>query len=689
MSEIIKPTPFHPGPRKPSSQLPPRLKRPLVIMLVTLFLFLLYAVWFVFTARQVVILIDPQPERIAIRGGLLTPRFGPYFLMRPGNYVLKAVKKGCRPLEHPFMVTGEKSQQLTLAMEKLPGRLSITVHREGQPHVPVEGATVYLDGREMGSAPLSELAVEAGSRELLIKAERYQELEKQLEIEGMGILQTIDLALLPGWAKITIASAPPHALVSIDGTPRGETPLSLELGAGNYDLTLTAAGYKPWKTRLEVKADQPQVLDAIELQPADGTLALTTEPPGANVTVGERFAGRTPLTIPLDPERDHTLQISKAGYENIERRIRVAAAGLERLNLTLLPRKGTVHFRVTPGGAELFINGKSQGAVPQSLDLTAVTQMLKIVKEGYEPYETAITPRPGFPQEVFVTLTKKGTARGGSPPLVSAANGYTLVLIQPTPFTMGSSRQEQGRRSNESLRNVLLKRPFYMGIKEVSNREFRGYLAGHDSGSFKGHRLNQGEQPVVQVSWEQAALFCNWLSEKEKLPPVYINRGGRLMSREPLSTGYRLPTEAEWEYCARFAGKNASLVYPWGNTFPPVEKTLNIADVSAKDLLPAYLKNYLDGYPVTAPPGSFSAGALGLHDLGGNVAEWCHDYYSIYPYSPGERYEDPAGPGDGKHHLIRGSSWMQSSISTLRSAYRDYSDDKRIDVGFRICRYAE
>jgi formylglycine-generating enzyme required for sulfatase activity len=73
--------------------------------------------------------------------------------------------------------------------------------------------------------------------------------------------------------------------------------------------------------------------------------------------------------------------------------------------------------------------------------------------------------------------------------------------------------------------------------------------------------------------------------------------------------------------------------------------------------------------------------------MGGNVAEWCHDYYSIYSYAPAKTYVDPTGPQDGKHRVIRGSSWKNGSISTLRLAYRSYGADKREDVGFRVCRY--
>jgi formylglycine-generating enzyme required for sulfatase activity len=127
--------------------------------------------------------------------------------------------------------------------------------------------------------------------------------------------------------------------------------------------------------------------------------------------------------------------------------------------------------------------------------------------------------------------------------------------------------------------------------------------------------------------------------------------------------------------------------YPWGNTFPPPPKSGNFADISAKDLLANYLARYNDGYPATAPPGVFKPNGLGLYDLGGNVAEWCHDYYGIYPYSAQEIYVDPLGPKQGKHRVIKGASWKDGSISELRLSYRDYSQSKRQDVGFRISRY--
>ena len=99
------------------------------------------------------------------------------------------------------------------------------------------------------------------------------------------------------------------------------------------------------------------------------------------------------------------------------------------------------------------------------------------------------------------------------------------------------------------------------------------------------------------------------------------------------------------------------------------------------------MKTYNDGYPVSAPPGAFPANEKGLFDLGGNVAEWCHDYYSIYPYDAQKTDVDPTGPPDGNHRVVRGSSWQHASISLLRNAFRDYGNTRRDDVGFRVCRY--
>jgi formylglycine-generating enzyme required for sulfatase activity len=220
----------------------------------------------------------------------------------------------------------------------------------------------------------------------------------------------------------------------------------------------------------------------------------------------------------------------------------------------------------------------------------------------------------------------------------------------------------------------------------VTNGEFRQFLATHTSGTFKSQDLNRDDLPVVMVSWEQAALFCNWLSVKASLPPVYIQKDGRVVASDPLGKGYRLPTEAEWESSAR---QGVSGKYPWGEGYPPAPGAGNYADESAKGLIDVIIDGYNDGYPAAAPVGKFRPAATGLFDMGGNVAEWCHDYYAIETEGPKKEQADPVGPREGSHRVVKGASWKSAGIANLRIAFRDYSAGPRNDLGFRICRYAE
>jgi formylglycine-generating enzyme required for sulfatase activity len=264
-----------------------------------------------------------------------------------------------------------------------------------------------------------------------------------------------------------------------------------------------------------------------------------------------------------------------------------------------------------------------------------------------------------------------------------------MLLLAPARFQMGASRREQGRRANESQRLVELTRPYYLSVNEVSNEEYRRFKPDHGSGALQGKSLNDAKQPVVQVSWEDAVRYLNWLSAKDSLAPAYVQSGESFVPAEPPTTGYRLPTEAEWVYAARYAGAPQGRKYSWGDSYPPTGSAGNFADSSASALLPNTLSDYGDGYLVAAPVGSFAPTGPGFFDLGGNVSEWCEDFYDVYPNAASTLVIDPKGPATGRHHVVRGSSWRHAGVSELRLSYRDYSEKTRNDLGFRIVRYAD
>jgi formylglycine-generating enzyme required for sulfatase activity len=229
-------------------------------------------------------------------------------------------------------------------------------------------------------------------------------------------------------------------------------------------------------------------------------------------------------------------------------------------------------------------------------------------------------------------------------------------------------------------------RLFYLGTSEVSNAQFKAFAQGHDSGSFEEYALNKDDQPVTRVSWESAALYCNWLSQQEGLPLFYRTEQGKVVGSNPAATGYRLPTEAEWSWAARQVEAAQPLRFPWGSTLPPPDRHGNYADRSAAHLVGRIIFGYNDNHIVSAPIGTFAPNLKGIYDLSGNVSEWTTDFYAIPEATPAA---DPLGPATGDYRVIRGSSWMHGTITELRIPFRDYGVDARQDVGFRLARFAE
>ncbi|MEL7449047.1 MAG: PEGA domain-containing protein [Pseudomonadota bacterium] len=639
--------------------------------------------WYMFTARAVFIEIQPAAESVEVSGGLFRLKFGDRYLLRPGVYRVTADLAGYRTGGDTIEVSKEENQTFTFTLSKLPGVLNVSTGD-------VSGATVLIDGEAVGITPLTGLDVEPGRHDIAVQADRYQAFSGTVEIFGARRQQEFDVALMPDWAAVTISSEPSGAAVLIDEVEVGTTPYLGDVGSGDRELSLRLAGFKTWRVDLDVVAGEAQDLPPVELQKLDGMVAITSRPAGAAVTVDGTYRGQTPVSLALPPGNTYRVALTRAGYQTASRQVEVTPGEDASLSVTLKANVGTVRVAASPADAQLYVNGQPRGGANQELQLASVPHRIEIRLDGYDTYSASITPRPGFPQQIRASLSKTPVVKPIKPrdPLtITTAVGSKMKLVQPGQFMMGASRREPGRRANEVLHPVSLTRPYYIGVHEVTNAEYRKFLAKHESGKVNTVDVDGELQPVVEVTWADAARYCNWLSEKDSLPLAYTeNTDGTLTLKQPLTTGYRLPTEAEWVWAGRYAGSPEASRYPWGDTMPPEEGSGNFADKSASRLISKHIASYRDGFAASAPVGTFEANRLGLHDFGGNVAEWVHDIYTPNPSRGGGPSVDPTGPAEGQYNVVRGSSWRHGSTTELRFSYRDYSDVRRPDLGFRIAR---
>jgi len=641
------------------------------------------AAWYLFSMQSVEVLIDPEPDRVELDGGWPVFEFGGRHLLRPGRYRVVAEKAGYGRLEESVEVTGESNQSFRFTLGPLPDLLVVE-------STPAAGVRITIDGSPAGVTPLEPLELQPGEYEVRADADRYRPFSTRVTAPGGGTSIELVVTMEPSWADVVIRSDPSGAKVRLDGDEVGVTPLTVEMLEGRHVYELSRGGYKPYVDTIAVTAGETREVPLIGLVPSDAILRLSSDPAGATVLVGGIFRGETPLELSAPPCEKLEIRFTKTGFEPVEREVSLRSGQTSDLVVKLDPRLGEIAIQAEPPDALLFIDGEAYGAANRTVSLVAVPHRIEVRKEGYESFTVTVTPRPDFPQSVHATLkTADQLEAERRPPIIRSPLGHEMVLVHGGRMRMGAPRREPGRRSNEVLREVELVRPYYLATTEVSNRDFRRFHKSHLSGKVGAYSLENDSHPAVRVSWDEATLFCNWLSEQESLARAYEQVGGAMVAVKPTTIGYRLPTEAEWAWAARYSDGQAPIKYPWGDTLPVAPASGNFADATAEGLLSTTLNGYNDEYPVTAPVDSFEPNALGLHNIGGNVAEWVHDIYVVYGSGGGVVEVDPVGPDDGELHVIRGSSWMDASISELRLTYRDYGNDGRSDLGFRIARYAD
>jgi len=514
------------------------------------------------------------------------------------------------------------------------------------------------------------------------------------------------LALLAVTAFIIIRVTDPNGRVTELHVPSGSTIMVGQVDPNDSTSKPAKSRAKPDKSRAKPDSAKPEIAkaDGAGAKP-DTSLVKAGLQNGADTVIG---TGPKPNATTNQP---NDVATSNDGDSPKTQDKKVAASGVEGDSGTdpIGPVTPTVAATnpTTPDHPE--VTGEPSD-MPPKVTIVALnpavnpgTLVPKIIPAVFlklpSESDTIADQQAAWSRELKRPTTKSNTI------------GMPFVLIPPGEFDMGGRSTIPGNGATETgtsqsraaefpRHHVKISRPFALGQHEVTVAQFRQFVAAThyktiaERETATGRALSEGlkqkqrqrlpifswqftgelpvdeNQPVTNISWYDAVAFCEWLSQKEGLT-------------------YRLPTEAEWEYSVR-AG-NGAITDGSKESLELIRQEANISDASGSRAFgeigvvsQAEAANWDDEFPAQAPVGQFAANALGLHDLSGNVAEWCGDRFGAEYYATSP-LENPRGPLNGSSRVVRGASWQSPTVD-CRPEFRSDAvpNQAQLNVGFRV-----
>ncbi|MCP3851952.1 MAG: SUMF1/EgtB/PvdO family nonheme iron enzyme [Gammaproteobacteria bacterium] len=656
---------------------------------------------FILLAETVTIKTNPDYESLSINGGWPTFQIGKHFILIGGEYQVNIEKKGYKNI-HKNLKIDSKNNSFNFILDEMPGRIQFDL-------TPKKNNQVFINGKLINKEAEDWYEIDSGEHELTIKNSRYKSFKKMLLIEGKNKAQIYEVTLEPNWGFLNINDKINSDLSDLDIQVISDSDKlkslsykkNLELVSGDYTIKINKDKYQEIIKQITIRSDETIDFEIPEFLPKDGTISINSIPSGSHILIDGKFYGKTPQEIKIQSGIDHKIQLSLSGYKKITKKIKINPEQEIKKEFKFESIRSSVFVSVIPETAQLFINGKKQNKSSGKYNISGNNNLFLVKAKGYQSQSKKITSE-SFSKNLSFHLIREvaKNKRSKAPILLNKKKsnynnsiGQKMILVKPASFVIGSKKNEVGRGSNENPHDVRINYSYYLSATEVSNKQFREYKASHDSGVSFGQTLDSSGQPVVNVSWNEAALFANWLSQKEGYKKYYVKVGNKMIPSKQTDSlyGYRLPYESEWLLAAKGKQQNK---YPWSGVFPPKNKVGNFADESAKSYIANVIENYNDKNIVSSKIGTYGKNLMGFYDLGGNVSEWCQDYYSpdygISLIGTSKKIiSDPKGPSKGTHRVVKDSSWRDASMTELRLNYRSYSKKKAKDIGFRLARMAK
>ena len=625
-----------------------------------------------FATHVIEVVVEPADAEASLsrdEGVLLA--LGRRVFLASGEGAVVAAAEGFSPQRVPL--SRSSASRIAVSLDPLPGVITLVVDSD-------EEFLVRVDGQIVGTE--AELVVELapGTRKVEIEGPGIG-LEQEVAVTGRGVAQTFTFTLdapgTPGVASrlmLEVAAQPSFAHILIDGVAVGTGHYRGSVEPGVHQLAVEAKDHAPYRREFEILDDgRARNLGTIALTPLPAVVSIRSAPTGATVLVDGEYRGDTPLRVEVAAAGEHRLSVRKAGFRSVDDVVRLTPNARVERDYDLSRR--SYRARVTANRpAEIAVNGRVVGSAPATIDV-ADNDEITALAEGYMAKPVRVRPGGDDTREYAFRLVESSRfAFEAAAPETTAPGGIRLRRFAPLRFDVRETDQAPSRP-------VELSRPFYFAVNETTVAAFRAFKPDFPAGQ-------DAKLPAVSVTWQDAARFCNWLSAQAGLAVAY-SFDGAFAKLDLGSTGFRLPTEAEWEAVARYDFARGSVrgrPYPWGagTTIPPA--FANVAGRELRGQGPRYLTDHADNHPGLAPVGTYPPNFNGIHDLAGNVSEWVNDYYRSGPFVPGSG-ADPLGPSTGTDRVVKGGNYLSADRSALSPGYRAFVANKDEAVGFRVARW--
>ena len=582
------------------------------------------------TQQYVVFRVSPPEAVVEFDGDILDLNEGVASKRKAfGTYNYTVHAKLYHPQTGQVTVNDPKNKQ-EVKVELCPAFGYIEVPAEGK----LSGAKVFIDNEYKGTVPFRSERLASGDHQVRVVQQMYSPVAQAVGVKD-GETTRFAPTLSADFARITLR-VEGNAEIWVNDERKGTGTWTGDLATGDYQIECRLPSHRPATKELAVTPQlQGQTIALSQPTPIYGALDINSVPIDADIYLDGNKIGTTPMQLPECLIGSHTIKISKAGHSDFTKTFSLAENTTEEISARL--ESGKPVTITAPEGADIYVDGTKVATTRFEGALAFGNHTAYAMKGGKKSGEKNINismqggdgPAVTFAYFEFNNEPFTFTVKGVS---------FEMVFVEGGTFQMGSN---EGYDDEKPVHQVTLSN-YYICQTEVTQELWKAVMGSNPAKYEKGPKL-----PIYDVSWNDCQEFISKLNSLT-------------------GAGFRLPTEAEWEFAARGGNKSRGYKY------------------SGSDNLGSVAWYTGNSHYKVHPVGSKSPNELGLYDMSGNVDEWCADWYggNYYGTSPST---NPTGPSSGYSRVFRGSSYC-SDAADCRLANRHLCEptDHFYSYGLRL-----